>query len=353
MKLFGYVLRTMASRMLSASLILLAVLQILDLLEVTPQIIGRGLGGGGITHYALLRLPRLIEQAAPIGALAGCIFGFMKLASESAGVSMRAAGVSTYRMTAMAMPAALVMAGVSFIAVEFVAPRTDPALQAWWRDTGVETKKVDDKQRAFRVGAEVVLASTHDLSGRTLDAVTIYRRDGKGRLQERIKAAHAHYDRGGWRLAAPSFVRFGPAGAQSGAAEQMVWNANFQPLDVQALFSPDEMPSAASAGRALSGGGAERPPSYYATRVHRAFAQPLAALVMLLLAAPIALASFRSGQGGVFTAASITAGLLFLVVDGMLVALGESGAVAPILAAWAAPLAFSAAAFTVLLRLEG
>lgn len=353
MKLFGYVLRTVASRMLTSSLILLAVLQILDLLEVTPQIIGRGLGGGGIAHYALLRLPRLIEQAAPIAALAGCIFGFMKLASESAVVAMRAAGVSTYRMAAMAMPAALAMAVVSFTAVELVAPRTDPALQAWWRDTGVETKKVDDKQRAFRVGADVVIASTRDLSGRSLDQVTIYRRDDQGRLMERIKAAHARYERGGWRLTQPNFVRFGPAGAQAGAAEQMVWDANFRPLDVQALFSPDEMPSAATAGRALSGGGAERPPSYYATRVQRALAQPLAAAVMLLLAAPIALASFRSGQGGVFTAASIAAGLLFLVVDGMLVAMGESGAIAPLLAAWTAPLVFSAGALTVLLRLEG
>ncbi len=355
MKLFVYVLRTVASRILSSTLVLLAVLQVLDLLEVTPQIIGRGLGGGGMIHYALLRAPRLLDQAAPIGVLAGSIFGFMKLASESAVVSMRAAGISTYRMAAMALPAALAMGAVNFIGVEYVAPRTDPALQEWWRATGVGSEpKVVAKPRAFRVGSDVVMASTLDLSGRTLDNVTIYRRDSAGRLIERVSATKAAYDGdSGWRLTQPHFVRFGPKGAREGAAESMAWNASFQPMDVQALFSPDEMPSAASAGRALSGGGSERSPSYYATRLHRAFSHPLGGLVMLLLAVPIALANFRSSQGGVYTAAAVGAGLFFIVVDGMLVALGESGAIAPALAAWTAPIVFTALAVTALLKLEG
>ncbi|MDB4993470.1 MAG: hypothetical protein JWM74_902, partial [Myxococcaceae bacterium] len=76
-------------------------------------------------------------------------------------------------------------------------------------------------------------------------------------------------------------------------------------------------------------------------RVQRAVAAPIGALVMLLLTVPIALASFRSSKGAVFVASSLGAGLLFIVVDGLLSAMGESGALAPALhASCAVPLMF-------------
>ena len=82
-------------------------------------------------------------------------------------------------------------------------------------------------------------------------------------------------------------------------------------------------------------------------------AEPIAVLVMLLLAAPVALANFRTTQGAVLSAAALAAGLTFLVLDGLLTALGEGGALSPLLAAWTAPAVFAAMAATVLLRMEG
>ena len=131
MRLTSYVLKTVSVRILAATIVLLAVLQILDLLEVTPEIVERGLGIAGALHYAVLRLPRLIDQAAPLGVLAGSIFAFMKLAGDSEVVAMRASGVSVYRLLQMALPAALAVVVIDFAAVELVAPRTDPALQSW------------------------------------------------------------------------------------------------------------------------------------------------------------------------------------------------------------------------------
>lgn len=353
MRLGGYVLRLVALRILGAAAILLAVLQILDLLEVTPEIVERGLGLAGILQYAALRLPRLIDQAAPLAVLAGGIFAFMKLAGDSEIVAMRASGVSAYKLVAMALPAALAVVAIDFAAVELVAPRTDLALQSWWRATAPPAPAVDPKPKAFRVGGDVVSAATTDLTGRSLKDVRIYRRDAAGRLTERIDAATATWAPGGWRLANPRFVRFNPVGASRGQAATITWTAAFEPVDVQSLFFGEQTISAASAGRALAGGGAQRPDSYYATRLQRSIASPLGNLVMLLLAVPIALASFRSSQGAMFVTASLGAGLIFLVADGLLAALGESGAVSPLLAAWTAPAVFAALGAAALIRLEG
>jgi lipopolysaccharide export system permease protein len=50
MSLPGYVLRAVSTRILGATVVLLAVLQILDLLEVTPEIVERGLVFAGTLH---------------------------------------------------------------------------------------------------------------------------------------------------------------------------------------------------------------------------------------------------------------------------------------------------------------
>ncbi len=74
---------------------------------------------------------------------------------------------------------------------------------------------------------------------------------------------------------------------------------------------------------------------------------------MLLLSAPAALSSLRSDQGMRLFLFGLASGLLFLVADGLLAALGETSALPPVLAAWAAPVAFTALAVTVLLSAEG
>jgi lipopolysaccharide export system permease protein len=353
MKLSGYVLRAVSVRIVGAMAVLLAIMQILDLLEVTPDIVERGLGFAGVLHYAALRLPQMFDQAAPLGVLAGSIFAFMKLAGDSEVVAMRASGVSVYRLLGMALPAALAVVVINFVAVEIVAPRTDPMLQTWWQSTAPAAKKDTPKPKAFRVGADLAIATTSDLTGQTLHDVKIYRRDAAGRQTERIEADSATYSPQGWRLHAPKFVRFDASGAHMGQAAEMTWASNFEPADVQALFFGDQTLSAASAQRALRGCGGQRPPSYYATRVQREIAGPIGSLVMLLLTVPIAVASFRSSKGAVFIAGSLAAGLLFVVVDGLLSALGEGGALAPVLAAWTAPVVFAALGATALLRLEG
>jgi lipopolysaccharide export system permease protein len=84
-----------------------------------------------------------------------------------------------------------------------------------------------------------------------------------------------------------------------------------------------------------------------------AFAGPFGAIIMLLLSAPVALGSFRSTQGAMLLVSGLAAGLLFLVVNGLLTALGEGGAISPFLAVWGAPVIFGALAVTVLVSLEG
>jgi lipopolysaccharide export system permease protein len=113
------------------------------------------------------------------------------------------------------------------------------------------------------------------------------------------------------------------------------------------------VPTAATARRALLNGGGDRPTTFYETRLLGAFAGPVVSLVMLLLSAPVALANFRSGQGAMLLTGGLASGLIFLVVNGLLSALGEGGSLSPILAVWGGPVIFAALAIYALVVLEG
>jgi lipopolysaccharide export system permease protein len=347
-----HLLRLVGFRVLAALVVLVSILQVLDLLDVTTDILERRLGVEGVLYYALLRLPSLVQQVAPLSVLAGCLFAFTELARQNAVVALRSTGISAYQLLAMMAPAAIAIVLLHMASVQWLTPRADQALDAWWSRTAPRADQTPQGPRSFRVGEDIVTAAVGAPSGRVLTGVRIYRRDPAGRLVERLRAASATYQGDGWRLAAPNFETLGPGGVQRGAAQEIVWRPGPKPQDVRAIFSGDETLAPGSARRALAGGVSAKPPAFYETALQRGWAAPLAALVMMLLAGPVLLVNFRSG-GASTVVACLGAGLLFLVIDGVFTALGESGAVPAILAAWAAPAIFAALGASALLYKEG
>ena len=75
--------------------------------------------------YVAYTLPRRIHEFVPFAALIGALIGLGRLAATSELTVMRAAGVSMFRMAAMALKPALLFAAVGFSIGEFVAPHTE------------------------------------------------------------------------------------------------------------------------------------------------------------------------------------------------------------------------------------
>lgn len=352
MTLALYLLRLVGTRILFALAVLIGIFQIIDLLDVTTEILDRKLGAAGVAYYALLRLPRLIEQASPLATLAGSLFAFGKLAGDSAVTAMRSTGISAYRIALTAAPAAVALGLVQLTIGAVVAPKTDAQLSAWWQaSTPKDTARVVDPV-TFRVGDEIVVAIPRDPDGRSLENVTIYRRDAEGRLMQKTEAKEALYDGKRWQLINPKFETLGATSIAESSATQGTWTERLTPGDVRTLAKGETVITPAEASRALGGGLSIRPRTFYNTQLQRTWAAPVACLVMLLLAAPAATANFRGG-GVTLLVVCLAAGMLFLVFDGAFTALGENGAAPAALAAWAAPTMFAALGVTALLYLEG
>ncbi len=344
--------RTLGVRIAAAVLALAAVLQLTDLFEMAPRLLDEGRGAGGLGVYALLRAPDLLVQAAPVGVLAGALFGFGRLARDHAVTTLRAAGVSAYRLVVLALPVAAVAAGAVFILSDAVAPRTEAALAAWLdRGAAPATEPV---RRSFRLGDDVVTASPGDTAGRRLVSVELYGRGPDGGLVRRVNAREAVRGADGrWRLRDAAWENYGPPQVSAGHAAELAWTDRLDSADVRALWRTDAPTPPDAARRALNGGAAPLPLSSYRTQLDRLWAAPAGVLVMLLIAAPVALGQSRDGGVVRMSLAGLAAGLGFLVADGVLSALGSAGILPAVLAAWSAAVLFAAGSAVALLNLEG
>jgi lipopolysaccharide export system permease protein len=360
--LFRYLSVLLLKRTFATLAVLLGLLQIVDLFDATSDVLERGLGMGGLVKYEVLRLPGMIQQILPVSMLIGALTCFTGLARNSEMSALRASGVTIYRIIAMMLPAAGLVVLLHFVIADQIAPRSQQAFSEWWdahkpppSAEAVQPKPGDATGGTwFRAGSYLVQAERASPDGRRLDGLRIYDREQTGRLDRRIVARAAVLgadDR--WRLLGATVLDVAPTALKSEPVAERIWDVDLDPADVKAVFSPEERISTLRALRAMSGDRpADKAPAFYSTRVQRALAEPLGALVMLLLAAPAALAQQRNNQT-ILLLFSLGAGLLFLMVDGVLTALGQTNVLPPLLGAWAGPALFSALAAAALIHLEG
>jgi lipopolysaccharide export system permease protein len=325
--------------------------QMVDMVEHGDDFVERGFGARDMARYAMLRLPLLLQQVLPLATLAGSILALLRLSRFSEMVAIRAAGVSLGRLSLMFLPVAAGVAAAGFVLAEYATPRAEARLAAWWQDTD---PRPASRTRWFRIGGEIASAQGATADGGALLGIRIYRRDSTGLLTSRVLAKTARAVPGGWRLSDVSTVKLTPRGAERSSSPAQYWPARFGAAEARGLFAPVPHISAETARRALAG---EAPvsegPARFETRLKRRFAEPLAPIVLLILALPLALASSRTGPSWALLIYPIAAGTAFIVGDGVLAVAAAAGLIAPWAGAWAAPLLFGLLGTTVAVYSDG
>jgi lipopolysaccharide export system permease protein len=187
-----YMARTFLVRTLAVLAALVIVLQALDLLGESGNILAYpGNGDGQLWQYVALRAPQIIARFLPFSVLLGTLVTLATLNQNSEIISMKAAGISAHQILAPLIVASIGVAVVSFAFNERVVARATQTLTAWQAanygplppDRGIASNVwVRDGDDLIHVDQ----ASGHGASVR-LARVTIYDRAG-GTLQSIIDA---------------------------------------------------------------------------------------------------------------------------------------------------------------------
>jgi lipopolysaccharide export system permease protein len=318
---------------------------------------------GIVSEIAALRLPWVAMQILPFAVLLGGILAFWRLTRSSELVVARAAGVSAWQFLAAPVLCAIALgafavAGVTPVSAVMRAraeamdnmylrggggPLTLNGGQLWLRqsDRGIDPQ-----------GVAIMHALSVAASGDQLDArnVSVFRLDGNDHLLDRIEAASAQLGAGAWTLREARTVT--PGHLPSMPATMRL------PTDltvgrVQESFAPPDTFSV----WALPGFIELLDRSGFSSIRHRLHFQALLALPLLagtmcLLSAGFSMRQQRRGGVARMIGSGVAAGFSLFVVSKLAEEFGQSGALPPVLAAWAPAASGLMLSLALLLHLE-
>jgi lipopolysaccharide export system permease protein len=351
-----YLARLFITRIIGMLAVLVLVLQTLDLLGESGDILAvPGNGEAQLWAYVALRSPQLIATFLPYSVLLATIITLATLNQNSEVIAMKAAGLSAHQILAPLFLTALVVSGISLVFNERVVTRGAATLKAWKnvnyhaipKDSGVRTNVY------LASGKDILMAATvtGQGAGMKMDGVTWYRGGPDGSVIEEIHSPHATYANPGWRLDAP--VQFVTATTRRQAIAPLVVGQAITPAQVEISNVDADAQDIFTLARSISAlKAAGRRTSELDGKWWHKLSGPLSAALMPLLGAVAAFGLARSGQLLMRAVIGMALGFAYFVVDNAALSLGSFGGYPPLIAAWAPFLLFALIGETVLVRTE-
>jgi lipopolysaccharide export system permease protein len=354
-----YILRVFFSQFILLLISFTALLQLFDLLSNSVDVLrhsDRGIAGLGL--YALLRLPEIVSFLIPFVVLLASLMTLARLERDNEILAYKASGAPYNAVLLAFMPAVLVVAAFHFILADQGVPRAINEMVKL--DIYVDKiSRADDSPYIFiQDGPSVVEVARVEQFGAELRRVKIYTRGPDGVLTTFRQASAAHYDlkQHAWTLDGVWTTKVEANHAtQSDFSDREPWQTSLTPVEFSNLIElPQAMPLSKIWAFATSNEVGVRPTYFYEAWLQKRFAIPVSSILMILLAAPVAHSVYQRGRGlAGGMAIGFILGFLYFVADGLVMSLGESGAVPPVVAAWMPILVFASVGGAWLIRLEG
>ena len=120
--LHWYVIRLIVVATMFVTIVLLALIAVIQSLRLVEFVVNRGLPASVVFELLLLRTPSFMTVALPIAFFTSILFIYTKLQSESELVIMRSTGLSEMSLARPAIAAMLLLMGVSYALSFYLIP---------------------------------------------------------------------------------------------------------------------------------------------------------------------------------------------------------------------------------------
>ncbi|MEM9047866.1 MAG: LPS export ABC transporter permease LptG [Pseudomonadota bacterium] len=362
--LFSYLASRFLGMLGGTLTIVLALVFLIDLVEQLRRASDSAAGLTQVLSLVVLHSLPVASVTFPFVFMLAAMACFARLARSSELVVTRAAGLSAWRVLAPALICAVVL---GLLAVTVINPISAAMLQ---RFETLEARYLRGQESLLSISREglwlrqasgdgqtVIRALRADPSGGRLYDVTFFDFSRQNALTGRIEAREAALREGGWQLTDAQRWQFDrTATAQPPRRERH--QRYTVPTDLtrdrilESFASPDaigfwDLPEFIATLRA-SGFSALRHEMHY----QKELAKPLLFAAMVLLGAAFSMRHVRfGGIGMMLMGATLTGFGLFFISD-ITQALGASGAIPTLIAAWVPPSAAALLATGLILHME-
>ena len=335
-----YVSRQFLLWVLATILILAAIVEIFDVLELFRRTSKReGATTGTVITMALLKMPHVIERLVPFAVLFGAMFTFFRLNKYHELVVARASGVSAWQFL-------LPLLSLAFVIGVFQITVFNPFAAAMLLEyEKLEAQHIRGKSSLAAVSDEGLWLRQRTHEGHyilhaaevypramELRRVIVFHMRDKDRFAGRIDAKTARLAPGSWIL---KDARINSLAGLPNSMPTHRLMTDLTPENINDSFAPPETLSFWSLPTFISvlekaGFSALRHRLDWNSRL----AQPFLLCAMVLLAATFSLRHARRGGTMAMVAAGVGTGFLLFFMSDVIGALGASGSIPVILAAW-------------------
>ncbi|MGH7458738.1 MAG: LptF/LptG family permease [Longimicrobiaceae bacterium] len=325
---------------------------ITDITDNLDSYLDQAIPAGRIALAYLYYLPQFVTWALPVSALMGTVFTIGSMTRHHEIAAAKAGGVSFYRLL---VPVVVLGAGLSVVA--FGLGELVPVTNRLRAEALGAVDGSDATHRSNFVfqaeGGEVLSVRRLDAPGGEMSRVMIEAEPGSG-----LPGLHAVADRARWSGDAWNF-RDGYLRLFSAGAEQtFVFDSLRMPsvrAEPEELLAEPKDPEEMRYGEmsrfieAIRRSGGD--PNPLKVERDQKLALPVAVLVIILFGAPLSTSSKRGGAAwGV--GVSLLTTMVYLLLFRIGTAVGASGTLPPLLAAWMPNLLFAAGAGVLLWRVN-
>lgn len=304
--------------------------------------------------YFLGRIPMIVTQIVPLAVLMGVFMTIGTLSHNNELTAMRAGGLSLSRISLPLLTMGLIISLAVLASNEWLVPITNREANRIYR---FDLEKVQQLTRTrdkvwLKDGNALVNIRMVIPSQNLLQGISIQDLYENGRPATRIDAARATYTAGTWQGENVTISHFS---ATTGEVIDVTQSATAplplskSPQDFNAISElNEEMTISALAHMAQRVKEEGYDPTRYRVDLHGRLATPFASLIMAFLGIPFALQRGRGSSLAAGIAVSIFIGISYHLFQGMILALGYSGTIPILLAAWSPNVLFGLLGVTLL-----
>lgn len=337
--LSAYVARQYAVWFFSYFVGLMGVIVLVSIVDLLDRLASKNASLGIVLRMVLLKLPYLSQEIMPFTVLFAGLTCFWRMTRAHELVITRAAGISVWQIL---LPVLGVAALVGVVTVTLLNPLASILLGQFEQ---MEAKYVHNQGSTLSVSRAGLWLRQADTNGQSvihavrvtheplvLHDVIIFQFEGQDRFVGRIDAARAELEPGHWVLYESWQTRPGIP-AEFAKIENIATNLTRD--KILDSFAPPETISFWSLPGFIelltqAGFSAVR----HKLQFHRLLATPVLLAAMVLLAASFSLRPQRRGRVGLVILSGVLAGFLLYFLSNFVFALGLSGRIPVVLAAW-------------------
>lgn len=353
-----YIVRQFCTWFLGLYLSLVSIIllvSIIDLLDRLPSQEQSGLSV--VVEMAIYRLPFFAQEILPFTILGAGMFTFWKLTRTNELVVARSAGVSVWQFL---MPAVSVSLAMGLLAVGLLNPIAAVMLKQYEE---LEARHIKNRVSQLSVSQSGLWLRQPELGGQTvihaqraaqaemiLQDVTFFVFEGEDEFIRRIDASSAQLGAGQWKV---RDAHISEPGTPPLKRAEMTVATTLTSEKILDSFSPPETISFWSLPGFIellerAGFRAQR----HLLQFHKLLSLPVLLTAMILLSASFSLRPQRRGKVGMILLTGVITAFVLYFMTNFVFALGLSGKIPVLLAAWSPAVVSLMIGATLLLHLE-